>query len=293
MTDVSVAVTTLERPDALARCLASLRAGTAPPAEVVVVDQSPRQSAREAVEQARSLDVNYVHQRRVGLGAGQNEAIRRARHGLVAVLDDDCVASPEWIATLARVFSDREDIAAVGGRVLPLGPEEPGLCAVSSRTSTESREFDGEGLPWDFGSGNNFALRREWFDRIGGCDERLGPGSPALGGLDMDLFHRLLRAGARLRYEPDALVLHERKPRSERLARRYPYGKGMGTCVVLWRRQGDPAALPILRTWLGLRGRVALSALRHGRWGEVREEALVLAGTAAGIVHGSRLKAEP
>ena len=288
---ISVAISTVDRPEALSRCLDSLIAGETQPADVVVVDQSPTETARTTVaEHADRLLVTYVHQARQGLGVGQNAAVRGTREAVIAVLDDDCVAAPDWVATLARVFADRQDLGAVGGRVLPLGPETRGMYAVSSRTSTTPREFRGDGLPWEVGSGNNFAVRREWFDKIGGCDERLGPGSPARGGVDMDLFHRLLRAGAVIRYEPDAVVFHERQPRSERLARRYPYGRGMGACVALWRRQGDPSALHVLRAWLGLRGRISASAMRHGRWGEVREESLVLAGTVAGLVHGARLR---
>jgi GT2 family glycosyltransferase len=288
---ISIAISTLDRPQALSRCLESLRSGLLQPGDIAVVDQSPTESARAVVEQhAGVLPVTYVHQARRGLGVGQNAAVRTTREGVVAVLDDDCVAAPDWLATVARVFGERADLGVVGGRVLPLGPEAPGLYPVSSRISVTPREFRGEGLPWDIGSGNNFAVRREWFERVGGCDERLGPGSPALGGVDMDLFHRLLRAGAVIRYEPDAVVFHERQPRSERLARRYPYGRGMGACVALWHRQGDRSAKRVLRAWLALRCRIAASAIRHGRWGEVQEEALVLWGTLAGLIHGARLK---
>jgi GT2 family glycosyltransferase len=287
---ISVAISTLDRPAPLARCLASLAEGTLLPSEVVALDQSEAASARDVVANADSaLNARHIHAPGRGLGVAQNASIRASRENIVAVLDDDCVAAPGWLATLARLFDDYPEVSAAGGRVLPLGPERPGLAPVSSRTSTTAREFQGDALPWDVGSGNNFAVRREWFERIGGCDERLGPGSPARGGVDMDLFHRLLRAGAVVRYEPEAVVFHERKPYAERLARRYPYGRGMGACVALWRRQGDPAALSVLRAWLALRVRIAASAARHGRWRELREESLVLGGTVAGLIHGARL----
>jgi GT2 family glycosyltransferase len=288
---VSVAISTLDRPESLGRCLDSLLTGTALPAEIVVVDQSSDQSARGVVEErSQPARIRYLSDGSRGLAAGQNAAVRESREPIVAVLDDDCVSAPDWLTTLAHVFDGRPELAAVGGRVLPLGPEQTGLYPVASRTSTTPREFRGSGLPWDVGSGNNFAVRREWFDRIGGCDERLGPGSRAQGGVDMDLFHRLIRAGGVVRYEPAAVVFHERKSRAERLARRYPYGRGMGACIALWRRQGDPAAFRVLRAWLALRSRIVLSAVRHGRWGELREESLVLAGTATGLIHGARLR---
>ncbi|HWN40716.1 MAG TPA: glycosyltransferase family A protein, partial [Thermoanaerobaculia bacterium] len=78
---------------------------------------------------------------------------------------------------------------AVTGRVLPLGPEQPGLYAVSSRTSLAPADFAGRALPWLVGTGGNFAARRDWLLRAGGFDERLGAGSPGGSGEDMDILY--------------------------------------------------------------------------------------------------------
>ena len=105
----------------------------------------------------------------------------------------------------------------------------------------------------------------------------------------MDLFYRLLRAGARVRYEPGARVYHERKSRAERLARRIPYGYGMGACCALWLRQGDRYSLRVLLAWLGLRlGMLGRAAVR-GRAAGVHEELLVLFGTCRGLAYGARV----
>ena len=138
------------------------------------------------------------------------------------------------------------------------------------------------------GSGNNFALRRDWFERVGGGDERLGPGTPGQGALDIDLFYRVLRAGGRALYDPDAIVRHEPATRSGRLERRRPYGFGMGAACGLRLREGDLYAIRLLAGWLGLRLRVLAAGLLARRWEALREEGLVLGGTAAGIVHGLR-----
>jgi len=283
--EVSVAISTLDRPDALGRCLESLANGTAAPAEIVVVDQSRDESARVVVEQAGA---RYVASATRGLGAAQNVAVRATTTPVVGILDDDCIADERWLETLARLFSE-EDADVVGGRVLPLAAADGSTYPVSSRTSEVARRFHGKALPWDLGSGNNFAFRREWFDRVGGCDERLGPGSPARGGVDMDLFYRLLRAGAAGRYEPELVVYHERATRAERLARRVPYGRGMGAACTLWLRGGDVYALRVLSAWGALRGRLLVSAVRHARWTSAYEELLVLGGTAQGIAHGLRI----
>jgi GT2 family glycosyltransferase len=162
---------------------------------------------------------------------------------------------------------------------------------VASRTSGVRRRFRGRTLPWNIGSGNNFALRREWFQRVGGCDQRLGPGTPGRGGLDMDLFYRVVRADGPALYEPAAVVRHERATRAGRLARRHPYGFGMGAACAIHLRAGDLYVVPMLAAWVGLRLRLVAAGLLRRRFAVLHEEALVLAGTGAGIVHGMRLGA--
>ncbi|MDQ3823784.1 MAG: glycosyltransferase [Actinomycetota bacterium] len=287
---IAVAISTRDRPQALERCLRSLAAGRLVPAEVVVADQSDGPETRELLARpGGGVSVRYVRARPGGLAAAQNDAVRATTTALVAVLDDDCVADERWLESISNAFSDG-DLAFVSGPVLPLGPEAPGLHAVATRTSREPLELDARTLPWDAGSGNNFALRKDWFERIGGGDERLGPGAPGKGGLDMDLFRRLLRAGARGRYEPEAIVLHERATTAGRLARRFPYGYGMGACCVLWLRQGDREGLRVLRRWLAMRSNRLARSLARGRWLAVREEVLVLAGTAGGLLFGLRAR---
>lgn len=277
---IAVAISTRDRPEALERCLASLASGRVQPAEIVVADQG--EVPVEVAPPARRITA-----RPGGLGAAQNDAVRATTAPVVAVLDDDCIADPGWIEAIARAFVD-PNIAFLGGPVLPLGPDQPGLHAVSTRTATERRQLDGSTLPWDAGSGNNFAVRREWFDRIGGADERLGPGAPGKGGLDMDLFRRLLRAGTPGVYEPSAVVFHQRVSKAGRLARRVPYGYGMGACCVLWLRQGDRQALPVLGRWIAMRSNRLARSMARGDWLAVREEVLVLSGTVRGIGFGLR-----
>ena len=285
---ISIVISTRDRPDALRRCLESLSGGRMLPEEVIVADQSDGAATSRVVQEANAgrLRVRYVRARPGGLGAAQNDAVAATGSEVIAVLDDDCVADESWLAEIAHAFEAEPELALLAGRVLPLGPPSPGTYPVSSRVSTEAREFVGKSLPWHVGSGNNFALRRVWFERIGGCDERLGPGAPLRGGLDMDLFYRLLRAGGRARYEPEVLVLHERATREGRLARRPAYGFGMAAAIAIWLREGDRFAWRILGAWIRMRMALLLRALARARWQAVYEEALVLRGTMQGLVRG-------
>jgi GT2 family glycosyltransferase len=267
---VSVVVCTMDRPDALDRCLRALRACTPPPAQVVVVDQGAQPAAAEGVEVVRMTER--------GVSRGRNLGARAADHELLAFTDDDCVPAPNWIGALLRGFEDGVD--GVAGRVLPLPGEG---VAVSSRTSTERRDFGGpRQTPWDIGTGGNLALRRGAFEAVGGFDEALGPGTPARSAEDVDLLYRLANAGFTLRYEPDAVVYHELKTRRARVGGRYGYGYGLGAFLARHASGGDDHARTLRRRYVASLARRAASGLRHGDGWPALEGALTLAGIVAG-----------
>jgi GT2 family glycosyltransferase len=257
------------------------------PADIVVVDQSQNDASQGVVEKRRGdgMPINYVRLTTRGLGISQNAAVARARYPMIAIIDDDCVADRRWLHVIEDTFTAAPNLAALTGRVLAQKVDGERRYPVSLRAGGVRADFCRPCSPWLVGSGNNFAVRREWFDRIGGCDERLGPGSPGQGGVDMDLFYRLLRAGASMRYEPAALVFHERQTREGRIARRRMYGRGIGACCVLWISQGELYALKVLFHWFLFRCRLLASAGLRARWESVIEECLILKGTVSGVVH--------
>ena len=220
--DLTVAVATLDRPGGLVRCLDAVLSGCKLPAQVVVVDQSWDRRAQDALArfQASRISIVYVRQRRRGLSASRNAAIARAWCPVIGMTDDDCVPDPGWVAAIAKTFASTNPPDAMAGRILPLGPAVPGLYAISPRAGMQQTDFQGPREPWLVGSGGNFAVRVDCLKRLGRYDERLGAGSPGQAAEDMDYIYRVLRAGGRIRYEPDALIYHERQTRRKRLATR-------------------------------------------------------------------------
>jgi GT2 family glycosyltransferase len=95
------------------------------------------------------------------------------------------------------------------------------------------------------GVGANMAFRREALERLGGFDTALDVGTPAGGGGDVDMFHRLLAAGMTLRYEPMALAWHRHR-RDLGALRRQLYFNGVSYGVYLfkvWRSQTLPGRI--------------------------------------------------
>jgi GT2 family glycosyltransferase len=281
---ITVVISTLDRPEVLRRCLDAIVHGSALPAEVVVVDQSAAGTAAPEVARATAagLAVRHVRQDRRGLSASQNLGVRTATSALVAVIDDDCVPGVEWLATACRRLQGSFPVGLVTGPVFPLPPEGNRTIAVSTRTSTTARVFTWPAMPWDVGTGGNFAVLRQRYLDVGGNDERLGTGTPGRAGNDLDLFYRLLRSGVPAAYDPGMIVHHRRSTVDERRTRRWGYGFGVGACVGKWMRGGDRYALVVLAHWIRMRA-------RHARRTRSPEELQVLGGTVAGILYGLRL----
>lgn len=284
---ISVVVSTLDRPELLTRCLDALLDGTLLPAEVVVVDQGDPEPVSAVLQARRSQGVPLVHvvQDVRGLSVSQNAGVAAASSPAVAVVDDDCVAGRRWVETAARAHCAADGPLLVAGRVVPLPPVGERVVALSSRTSQVPASIPLDAPPWQIGTGGNFSVTRSAYLAVGGNDPRLGTGGPGRAGNDLDLFHRLLRAGVRARFEPDLLVQHERATPAEHRARRWTYGFGAGACVALWHAAGDPSAGGVLRAWIRLRLHRLLGARRPG---PVLAEGRVLLGTAQGLWYGRR-----
>lgn len=279
--DACVLIATRDRPSALSRCVAALLDGEALPREVVIVDQG---IARAELESDRTK-IHVIPDDGDGLSRARNVGLRAVTQPIVAVLDDDCVPSPSWLAALSRAVRNAD---AVTGRVLPLPAVGQAVFAVSSRTSDRFRVFTHTTAPWHVGTGGNFAARTEILRRLGGYDERLGAGTPAAAGEDIDLIHRLLRAGARIRYDPQVLVYHARVDAHRRRATRATYGRGMGVFIGLRLRRGELHAIPILGRWAVDRSSLIARAFVRLDRQAIAEELSVMHGTVRGLAQGLR-----
>ena len=117
---VDVLITTYRRPEYLVRCLDSLRTQTLAPARVVVVtrdtDAATAGVVAEYAARHPALNVLAVTVATPGVIAANNAAYPHLRAEIVAFLDDDSTAPPEWLAMLARHYADPL-VGAVGGRI--------------------------------------------------------------------------------------------------------------------------------------------------------------------------------
>jgi GT2 family glycosyltransferase len=284
---ITVAVSACDRPEALERCIGAIVGGRTLPAEILVVDQSADDRVMTALRTlaAPAVRLRAFRQRRRGLSASRNAGWTRATHTVVAFTDDDCVPASDWVAAL-RPLCEATGPDAMTGRVLPLGEERPGWFMVSPRVGTRRVDYRGRAVPWDVGTGGNFAVRRTWLERVGGFDERLGAGTRGRAAEDADMIYRVLLAGALVRYEPAAIVYHALQNRAHRLASRRNYGFGIGAFCGLHARHGDGYAAILLAGWAGRQCVDLGRALARRDWFAARQRQLGLIGGIGGALYG-------
>ena len=288
---ITAAVAACDRPAALARCLEAIACGTVLPAQIVVVDQSDGAGVESVVGAliVPGVAVSYQRQPRLGLSASRNAALAAATQPVIAFTDDDCVPDRGWLAAVDAALAAAPPPAAVAGRVLPLGEASEGTFVVSPRAADQATDYRSGVVPWAVGTGGNFAAPRAWLERVGRFDQRLGAGSPGKAAEDADLIYRILRAGGTIRYEPAAVVYHERQTEAQRLRSRWTYGFGIAAACGLWLRKGDPRAARLLGTWAGKQVVLLVGAGVRGDWFLARQRLLSLRGGARGLFYGIRL----
>jgi glycosyltransferase involved in cell wall biosynthesis len=223
--DTSVVVCTYDerRRQDLAACLGSLERQTRRPLEtIVVVDRNPAllEQARGAFPGARVI----ANGRSRGLAGARNAGVDVARGAIVAFIDDDARAEPDWLERLAPCFAEPKTVGA-GGALLPLWQSpEPGWMPAEFYWAIGCSYT---GLPEELAPvrnpiGANMAVRVEALREVGGFREGDDGNAPreirsrgvvrAAGNIpdDTDLAIRVKqqRPDAVWLYEPRARVLH-------------------------------------------------------------------------------------
>lgn len=210
MTAVSVVIPTRGRPDLIGRSVRAVLANDHPDFDVVVVDQSDDDRTGEIVRSIAAGDarLRFVHTQPPGLSRAYNLGVRLTTAPILAFTDDDCVASTNWISSVARAFDGDPAAEMLYGTVAL--PRELARSAgqVPILPIARAERLDRRNGFRIYGMGANYALRRSLFDRVGGFDEILGGGGPLRSSQDFDFQFRAYRAGAVVLLRPEIVVDH-------------------------------------------------------------------------------------
>jgi O-antigen biosynthesis protein len=196
------------------RALAALRRHTDLPYEVIVVDNASPDGSGERLERSVRGATVIRNERNLGFGPANNHGAAAARGRYLALLNNDALVRPGWVAPLVEAAG-----VPGTGAVVPLLLNLDGTVqeAGSFVYADGSTEAYGAGAAhselWcrfpritDYGSAACVLIDRATFLDAGGFDPIFQPAYCE----DVDLQLRLRERGLRTRFEPRSMVTHVR-----------------------------------------------------------------------------------
>jgi glycosyltransferase involved in cell wall biosynthesis len=201
--------------------------------EVVVIDNASSDRTREVVEaRLPNPRLKYIYEPVTGLSVARNRGALESKSQILAYLDDDAVASPQWLRVLYQAYQENQKLGVAGGKVTLLWAD--GMAP----PTWLSENLAGNLGAYDLGSsikyidepgltprGLNYSIRREFLEQIGGFDLNLGRvGKNLLSNEELRTTELALELGWRVAYLPEALVAHNVAP--ERVKRSWFLSRG-------------------------------------------------------------------
>lgn len=207
---VSIIVPTRDRKDQLIACLRSLYRQTQSPDEIIVVDNSNNQTAKDSVAYCQKLNphIRYYHEPRLGSPCVRNRGINLATNDLLAFIDDDCIADRNWVEEILRSQGGKKELVLQGKNLNGL---QNNIYACVEHYYTEfifqSRFYQQKGIIYSLGlDTKNFSIRkslikkhRTYFDKVF---------SPFSIYEDIDFADQIRKYGMNIVYNHKMIVTH-------------------------------------------------------------------------------------
>ena len=195
---ISVVIPHLNQPEHLARCLASLYAGTRHPDEVFVVDNGSKDMPQAVC--ATYPGVVLLREPTPGPGPARNLGAATATGEILAFIDADCLADPAWLAAVASAMSD-PSAQVLGGDVRIALSDPENLTSLEAYESIYAYRMDRYIAREGFTGTGNLATRRAVLAAV-------GPFAGLAVAEDRDWGQRATAMGYDLRYVPGMKVYH-------------------------------------------------------------------------------------
>ncbi|AKG22498.1 glycosyltransferase family 2 protein [Calothrix sp. 336/3] len=201
--------------------------------EVIVVDNGSSDRTRQVVESRLSNPkLKYIYEPVLGLSVARNAGAQAAQGDILAYLDDDAVASPQWLRVLYNAYEQNAQLAIAGGKVTLIFPEgvspprwlSQGLAANLGAYDLGATQvyIENPGLT---PRGLNYSIRRCFLADIGGFDPNLGRvGKNLLSNEELQMTELALQRGWQVAYIPEAIAAHNVP--LERLQRSWYFNRG-------------------------------------------------------------------
>jgi glycosyltransferase involved in cell wall biosynthesis len=195
---ISVIIPHLNQPDMLARCLASLAAGSLQPHEIIVVDNGSKTLPTSLCD--RFPAVRLLQEPTPGPGPARNCGVAAAQGEILAFIDADCTASPDWLTHAAAAMAD-PSATILGGDVRIACADPARLTVLEAYESIYAYRMDRYIAREGFTGTGNLVVRRPVMEDV-------GPFAGLSVAEDRDWGKRATARGYRIRYVAAMRVYH-------------------------------------------------------------------------------------
>lgn len=210
----TIVIVTYNRLEKTRLCVDSVEACTPEPHSLLFVDNGSADGTPEYLVERFGREAVIANETNQGFLRAANQGMAAAQGRYILLLNNDTVATPDWLGALLRAAESSPDVGIVGGRVV--SPDGRVQVAGAYIAFDGSARMVGEGMSPDdptlakerevcYVGGHCMLIRRELFERIGPLDEAFGFGYHE----DTDYCYRARQAGYRVIYTPGCLVQHE------------------------------------------------------------------------------------
>ncbi len=218
---ISAIICTHNRDRYLGKAIDSLLVQTCDDYEILIIDNASTDGTRAIAESYLSNPrVRYHYEATIGLSVARNTGANLAIAPILAYLDDDAIASPQWLQTFVDAYAQDEKLAISGGKVTLIWEDhcpEPLWLSQNLAGNLGSYDLGDQTLdiqqPGLTPRGLNYGIRRTFLDQVGGFDPNLGRvGKNLLSNEELHMTNLALQSGWRVAYLPNALAAHHVAP---------------------------------------------------------------------------------
>jgi|WetSurMetagenome_2_1015567.scaffolds.fasta_scaffold07900_4 GT2 family glycosyltransferase len=191
-------------------CLDSLLRQTYSPIEIILVDNGSEDGSPDFIKEKYNSIKIIRNKTNMGFASATNNGIKHAEGELIALFNQDAMADEKWLERLVEVVMSSKDVAAAAGKIFYLrnGRKDNSVFCTWPKINPFTAapyNFSGhEGASAvDYLTGCAMIIKKDIIDEIGDIDEGY-----FLYFEETDWCARIIRAGYKLMYVPDAVVWH-------------------------------------------------------------------------------------
>lgn len=199
--------------------------------EIIVIDNGSDDKSHgifASINQQRRCHMSYAREEKLGLSHARNKGVRLAKGGVVVFLDDDEIVPANWLKELIKPYDNDEGIACVGGKIIPVFPNDvyPSWYSTAIQGFFGGVDHGGQihevDFTYEYLGGGNISFKRQAILEAGIFNIRLGIiGVSSYSGEENELALRIQNKGFKVIYNPFAITYHLIE--SERISKQFFY----------------------------------------------------------------------